>query len=105
MMTLDALAGLFLLGVMATLLAVASHARVRGADSLAQQRTALSAAQQALAALRDGDDLVKSNDVTVVSIQRTGRMLGGQEWVQVTATCQRRSATLVGLAPRRGGAQ
>ena len=102
MMTLDVLAGIFLLAALATLLAVAINERSRSAGSLFRQRTALSAAQQALAALQQNTAPTGADADVVVSVRRTGRVVGSQEWVEVTAVCDRRSATLVGLAPRPG---
>jgi hypothetical protein len=94
-MTMDALAGLFLLASLATLLVVAVNLRYRAASSLASQRDALHAAQHALQTLQTSRQLPQ-RDLIVIP---TGHRLGEYEWYQITSTTNGRSVSLLGLAP------
>jgi len=94
-MTMDALAGLFLLASLATLLVVALNLRHRAARELASQRDALHAAQHALQTLQTSRQLPHDGVIVIPS----GHRLGERQWYQVAATKNGRSVSLFGLAP------
>jgi hypothetical protein len=94
-MTMDALAGLFLLAALATALVVASRAQQRAAASLTAQRRALAATQRAIeqlqAARRIGDG---------VHVVNTNARVGSLEWAQVEAEVDGRRVDLMALVAR-----
>jgi Tfp pilus assembly protein PilX len=93
-MTMDALAGLFLLAALATALVVAAHAQQRAAHNLADQRRALAAAQSAIQNLSVNAPI----DDKQASVSRTGLRVGEKEWVEVTGICNGRRVSLTFLA-------
>jgi hypothetical protein len=97
-MTMDALAGLFLLAALATALAVAAHSRQRAAENLATQRSALAATQRVIAQLQTGQP-----EQDRVSIVHTGRRLGSGEWVEVSVEVDGRRVPLLAVTPATGG--
>ncbi len=70
MMSMDVLAGLFLLGAMAMLLAVAANMRHRAAKYFADQSASLSAARDVLSNLQSGRQPVSTDSARVVDICR-----------------------------------
>ena len=98
MMT-DAIAGLFLLGTLATLLAVSAGMRHRTAQSFSDQRRAEAIAQEALASLSVNGEAKVGDEMAHVSVARTGKFIGGREWVDVKVAVNGRRAAIVGLAP------
>jgi hypothetical protein len=98
-MTMDALAGLFLLAALATALAVAAHSRQRAAENLATQRSALAATQRVIAQLQIGQQPAEGR----VSIVHTGTRLGSGEWVEVSVDVDGRRVPLLAVTPATGG--
>jgi hypothetical protein len=98
-MTLDAMAGLFLLASLATALAVAGNMRAKTALRLSDQRKANAAAQEALANLQSGGAAKVADESAKASVRYTGPRLGKSEWVEVTVEREGRHASLTGLAP------
>jgi hypothetical protein len=97
-LTLDVLAGIFLLMALAITLAVSANLRQRSAQRLAEQRQALAVAQEVLVNLRSSGQSSTSDTAAQVSVERTGRRLADLEWVQVTVIREGRRASLLGLA-------
>ena len=98
MMT-DAIAGLLLLATLATLLAVAGGIHQKGGQRLLDQRIANNEAQDALAKLQRGGEAKISDESAQISVERTGKLVGGREWVEVKVIREGRHASIVGLAP------
>jgi type II secretory pathway pseudopilin PulG len=98
-MMADAIAGLVLLGTLATLLAVAAGMRQKSAQRLSVQRHAQVLAQEALANLQATGTPKVSDDLAHVSVERTGKFVADREWVEVTVTSDGRRSSIVGLAP------
>ena len=98
-MMADALAGLTLLAALGTLLAVAVVMRSKSATHLSDQRRANDAAQEALLNLQSTGDAKVADDSADVHVERTGKRVGGREWVEVKVTCAGRHASIAGLAP------
>ncbi|HWP40750.1 MAG TPA: hypothetical protein VNL70_07480 [Tepidisphaeraceae bacterium] len=94
-MTMDVLAGLFLLASLATVIVVTLNPRHRVLSSLTSQRDALHAAEQALHMLQTTRQLPQT-DLIIIP---TGHRLGDYEWCQITASRNGRRVSLVGLAP------
>jgi len=98
-MMADAIAGLVLLGTLATLLAVAAGMRHKSSQRLSVQRHAQVIAQEALANLQATGEAKTSDDAATVDVQRTGKITGNREWVEVKVIADGRHASIVGLAP------
>lgn len=101
-MTADALAGVFLLAALTTLLATCVNARQQKSRQFAEQRRALSAAQEVLVNLQTRGQPTCSDPAAKIEIVRSGTRLADCEWVEVSVTRESRRATLSGLAPAEG---
>jgi hypothetical protein len=96
-MTLDALAGLFLLAALATALVVASRAQQRAAANLSAQRRALAATQRAIDQLQAAQPAGDG-----VHIANTGTRVGSLEWVEVGVDIDGHRVQLTALVPAGG---
>lgn len=105
MIILDVMAGLFLLAVMATLLAVTINTSSRSAARLRDQREAHQIAQQVLMRLQTRSDLPAESEQTRIEVVRSGHRVGSMEWIDVAVIHHGRRAELTGLAPAAGEAQ
>jgi type II secretory pathway pseudopilin PulG len=94
----DVLLGLMLLGVLATVLAMALNMRSQAALRLAEQRTALQTAEHVLMGLATDGRTPATDPEMTVQVTRRGERLGEYEWVDVTVIHGRHRASLVGLA-------
>ncbi len=97
-MTFDALSGLFLLGALATALAVAATLRQKSIAHLADPRAANSLAEQTLLHLQSTGQLIDDSSASI-SLAHSGQRVGKQEWVEVTVLQNGRRASITGLAP------
>jgi hypothetical protein len=103
-LTADVLVGIFLLAAMATALIVAAHVQAKSASSFADQRKANAIAQEVMLNLQTTGAATTSDQAAKVSVDRTGKRVGDQEWVEVRVQFNTRHASIVGLS-RSGGAQ
>lgn len=94
---IDALIGLLLIGVLATLLAVTADRTSRAQRRLADDRAATRAAERVLVSLQAGTPLQPPGDDTKILVQRLDTETADRVWVRVTATVAGRPATLYGL--------
>ena len=96
-MTLDVLAGIFLLAALITLLAGAAKMRHSSARQFAAQRDALNVAQATLERLQTREPIVADGNTSIVA---TKQYVAGREWVEVTVIRDGRRASIIGLVPR-----
>ena len=98
-MMADAIAGLFLLAALGTLLAVAIGMQSRSANRLLDQRRANNSAIESLANLQSSGEAKASDQSATVAVERSAKFVAGKEWVEVRVTLNGRHASIVGLAP------
>ena len=98
-MVADAIAGLAILAVLATVFTVAVRRERVASDRLADSRAAVWAAEQALAKLQAGEKLQDDANVRVEPLGGD-RAPEGFTWARVRCTFNDRPATLIGLVPR-----
>ena len=97
----DSVVGFLLIGVLGLVLVVGVTTAAKAHRRLADSAAATVAAEQAMALLRDRQPVPQTlNDVAVqVQAAEGGQAVVGHRWVEITATRNGRTATLVGLAP------
>ena len=96
MVVVDVVAGLLILAALAAVVAYATTGRARAAAQFGHSREAVRSAERALVDLRLGRPIGKG--VTARPLDTAGPA-PGLGWVEVTATREGRSATLVGAVP------
>jgi type II secretory pathway pseudopilin PulG len=103
---MDTVVGFILIGVISLLLVSAVTTSGSATRRINDAKTALRAAERALATLQQGQPAPAAiGDARIQIAPAPGATPpAGQQWLQVTATHNGRTATLVGLAPA-GGAQ
>ena len=104
---MDTVIGLVIAGTLGLILVIAITRATQARDRLEDSATAGRAAERALATIQRGEPApvaVGDAKVTVKPVTG-GARVEGREWLEVIATYNGRSASLVGLVPRRGGGQ
>jgi type II secretory pathway pseudopilin PulG len=100
----DVVVGLILLAVVGVAVATVCRWQSRAAKQLGDQRAATRAAEYALIELHQGRPApAQLGEPAVVRVEPAsggGAVLDGYQWVRVTATCDGRSITLLGLAKK-----
>lgn len=99
----DLMTGILIMALLATVLLVSLTLRSKSARKLEIQRAAMQQAERALVSLQDGQ-LPQAQDERL-SIQRTGKLVGRMEWVEISVKQDGRTALLAGLAPTTRRAQ
>ena len=95
----DVVMGLILLGLIGTMLAAAATWHYRLLQHLADSRAATRAAESALVSMQAGEPVGQGK--FAVHALPTASDSPGMQWVEVSATVDGRSASLVGLVPAK----
>jgi hypothetical protein len=97
----DSVVGFLLIGVLGLVLVVGVTTAAKAHRRLADSAAATVAAEQAMALLRDRQTVPQTLGDTAVQLRPAtgGQAVPGHRWVEVTATRNGRSATLLGLVP------
>ena len=101
----DLVAALAILGVVLVALSVAVTGRARAADSLATSRAVSSAAEDAMTRLQLGQTPTPPESVRLSVKRLEAPAAGDKVWVEVTASRDRQTASLVGMVPAGMGEQ
>lgn len=101
----DTVFGFVIAGVVATSLVVAITSAGRAERRLEDGATAMRVAQRVMGSLREGKTPPAEIDEARIVVQgaKGGEKVAGREWVEVVVNYRGRTATLIGLAPVRGG--
>lgn len=99
----DLMTGILIMALLATVLMVSLTLRSKSARKLEIQRAAMQQAERALVSLQDGQRPQAQDER--LSIQRTGKLVGRMEWVEISVKQDGRTASLAGLAPTTRRAQ
>jgi crotonobetainyl-CoA:carnitine CoA-transferase CaiB-like acyl-CoA transferase len=99
----DVVTGLAMVSILATALLMAMNRQSRAEQKLADSRTAVRLAEQALAELQAGAQPPGRDADTRITIRRIdgAAEAADQVWVEVSVIYRDRPAKLVGLAPRK----
>ena len=97
----EVVAGLALLALLMTMLAVALGQRQKAMNRLADSRAALRLAEAALSAMQNKTPLTGAGSGSSLSVMKLSAPCEAQGfvWAQVNTTFNGRSATLVGIVP------
>jgi type II secretory pathway pseudopilin PulG len=99
---LDALGALLIIGVLATVMAVAVSQQARGLRSVEQGRQALTIAQRALADLQTGARPQEGDEQTRIQVSvLDAEAPEGRIWVRVVVTHGSSTSELTGVVPRK----
>ena len=97
----DSVVGFLLIGVLGLVMVVGVTTAAKAHRRLADSAAATVAAEQAMALLRDRQPVPQSLGEVAVQVRAAtgGQAVAGHRWIEVTATRNGRTATLVGLVP------
>ena len=101
-MVMDAVGGLILVAILATVLAVALNRQNRAQQKLADSRAAVRVAERVLAELQASAKPAMEEDQTRIAVvpAEGAPDVRGLVWVEVRVACWGQHASLVGLVPR-----
>jgi type II secretory pathway pseudopilin PulG len=104
-MVMDAAAGLFLIGLVATLLVTSVSRQQSASRRLGDTRDAMRAAEDALIRLQTGQPAPTTDDRTTFLVRDLpdASPVSRMRWIEISAMVNGRKATVTGLVPASDG--
>jgi type II secretory pathway pseudopilin PulG len=91
--------GMIIISILGTLLSTAATKHDRAAHHLDDTRAATRQAESALLTMQAGQAAITCESLTITKLPDSSTQIPGMTWVEVQATVNARTATLIGLVP------